>query len=56
MENINIESHKFWRLYGGFKFSYLHLFTDADSKIVVLNNKDFKKILYAFIFQRVIIQ
>jgi hypothetical protein len=34
---------------GGFKFSYL-LYSksvfDADSKIVVLNNKDFNKILY----------
>jgi hypothetical protein len=44
------ESHKFWRIYGGFKFSYLlynkSVFTDADSKIVVLNNKDFNKILY----------
>jgi hypothetical protein len=44
------ESHKFWRIYGGLKFSYLlynkSVFTDAESKIVVLNNKDFNKILY----------
>lgn len=44
------ESHKFWRIYGGFKFSYLlynkSVFTDTESKIVVLNNKDFNKILY----------
>lgn len=44
------ESHKFWRIYGGLKFSYLlynkSVYTDSDSKIVVLNNKDFNKILY----------
>jgi len=44
------ESHKFWRIYGGFKFSYLlynkSVFTDTESKIVVLNNKDFNKVLY----------
>jgi hypothetical protein len=44
------ESHKFWRIYGGFKFSYLlynkSVFTDSESKIVVLNNKDFNKVLY----------
>jgi hypothetical protein len=44
------ESHKFWRLYGGLKLSYLlyskSAFTDPESKIVVLNNKDFNKILY----------
>jgi hypothetical protein len=51
----------FWRLYGGFKFSYLLYsksgFTDADSKInSFVNNKDFKKSSNDFIFQRVIIQ
>lgn len=44
------ESHKFWRIYGGLKFSYLlynkSTFSDADSKVVVLNNKDFNKLLY----------
>lgn len=44
------ESYKFWRIYGGLKFSYLlyskSVFADAESKIVVLNNKDFNKFLY----------
>lgn len=44
------ESHKFWRIYGGFKMSYLiydkSLFQDAQSKIVVANNKDFAKFQY----------
>lgn len=44
------ESYKFWRIYGGLKFSYLlynrSVFADADNKIVVLNNKDFNKLLY----------
>ncbi len=44
------ESHKFWRIYGGLKFSYLlyskSLYSDAQNKIVVVNNKDFNKLLY----------
>lgn len=44
------ESYKFWRIYGGLKFSYLlynkSLYSDADNKIVVVNNKDFNKFLY----------
>jgi hypothetical protein len=44
------ESHKFWRIYGGLKFSYLlynkSVFTNAENKIVVSNNKDFNKFLY----------
>lgn len=44
------ESHKFWRIYGGFKMSYLlfdkSVYEDALSKIVVTNNKDFTKFLY----------
>jgi hypothetical protein len=44
------ESHKFWRIYGGLKFSYVlyskSVFTDAERKIVVSNNKDFNKVLY----------
>lgn len=44
------ESHKFWRIYGGFKLSYLILdrsiFEDAQGKIIVTNNKDFNKLLY----------
>ncbi|WP_281297638.1 porin family protein [Flavobacterium limnophilum] len=44
------ESHKFWRIYGGFKMSYLvydkSVYEDAQGKIVVANNKDFEKIQY----------
>jgi len=44
------ESHKFWRIYGGFKMSYLlydkSVYEDELSKIVVTNNKDFNKFLY----------
>jgi Outer membrane protein beta-barrel domain len=44
------ESHKFWRIYGGFKMSYLlydkSLYEDAQGKIVVANNKDFNKFQY----------
>jgi hypothetical protein len=44
------ESYKFWRIYGGMKFSYvLHnksLFTDDQSKVVIINNKDFNTFLY----------
>lgn len=44
------ESHKFWRIYGGFKMSYLlfdkSVYEDEVSKIVVTNNKDFTKFLY----------
>lgn len=44
------ESHKFWRIYGGFKMSYLiydkSVFEDAQGKIVVSNNNDFNKFLY----------
>lgn len=44
------ESHKFWRIYGGFKLSYLILdrsiFEDAQGKIIVTNNNDFNKLLY----------
>lgn len=44
------ESHKFWRIYGGVKFSYLLLdrsvFSDSNGKISVSNNKDFNKFLY----------
>jgi hypothetical protein len=44
------ESHKFWRIYGGFKMSYL-LFDKSVyeynlGKIIVTNNKDFSKFLY----------
>ena len=46
----NYESHKFWRIYGGFKFSYLlydrSIFNSADGKVVVTGNKDFNKFQY----------
>lgn len=44
------ESYKFWRVYGGVKFSYLlhdrSIYTDAQNKIIVSGNKDFNKFLY----------
>lgn len=44
------ESHKFWRIYGGLKMSYLiydkSIYQDAQDKIVVSNNKDFNKFQY----------
>jgi hypothetical protein len=44
------ESHKFWRIYGGFKMSYLlydkSVYEDGLGKIVVTNNKDFNKFQY----------
>ena len=42
--------HKFWRIYGGFKMSYLFydksIYQDDQGKIVVTNNKDFTKFQY----------
>jgi hypothetical protein len=44
------ESYKFWRIYGGMKFSYLlydkSVFKDSESKTVITNNADFNKFLY----------
>jgi hypothetical protein len=44
------ESYKFWRIYGGMKFSYVlynkSLFTDDQSKVVITSNKDFNTFLY----------
>ena len=44
------ESHKFWRIYGGFKMSYLiydkSVYQDSQGKIVVTNNKDFNNFQY----------
>lgn len=44
------ESHKFWRIYGGLKFSYViqdrSIFQDEQGKIIVTSNKDFNKLLY----------
>ena len=44
------DSHKFWRIYGGFKMGYLlydkSIYEDSNSKIAVRNNKDFNKFQY----------
>jgi hypothetical protein len=44
------ESHKFWRIYSGVKFSYLlydkSIFDGAQGKIVVTGNNDFNKLQY----------
>ena len=44
------ESHKFWRIYGGFKMGYLiydkSIYEDSNGKIAVNNNKDFNKFQY----------
>jgi hypothetical protein len=44
------ESHKFWRIYSGLKFSYLlydkSAYTDSQGKVVITGNKDFNKLLY----------
>lgn len=44
------ESHKFWRIYGGFKMGYLiydkSVYQDNQGKIEVTNNKDFNKFQY----------
>ena len=44
------ESHKFWRIYGGFKMGYLiydkSIYEDSNGKIAVSNNKDFNKFQY----------
>lgn len=44
------ESHKFWRIYGGFKLSYLlydrSIFNGSEGKVVVTGNKDFNKMQY----------
>lgn len=46
----SFESHKFWRIYSGFKLSYLvydkSIFIQNQEKIVLSNNKDFNKFLY----------
>jgi len=48
--NSTPESYKFWRVYGGFKFSYLvydkSTFDDDKSRVVIENNNDFNPILY----------
>lgn len=44
------KSHKFWRIYGGFKLSYLlydrSVFDGAGGRVVVTGNKDFNKFQY----------
>ncbi len=44
------ESHKFWRIYGGAKLSYLvnnrSIYDDYQNKIIVSNNPDFRKLNY----------
>ncbi|RTY85701.1 porin family protein [Flavobacterium sp. RSP15] len=44
------ESHKFWRIYTGIKFSYLlydkSVFDSAQGKVVVTGNKNFNKLQY----------
>ena len=44
------ESHKFWRIYGGFKMGYLlydkSIYQDNQGKVIVANNKDFSKFQY----------
>jgi Outer membrane protein beta-barrel domain len=48
--NSTYESHKFYRIYGGLKFSYLlydtSVFDGNQGEIVLNNNKDFNKFLY----------
>jgi hypothetical protein len=48
------ESHRFWRIYGGFKMSYViydrSIYEGAEGKIIIVNNTDFNKFQYgAFI-------
>lgn len=43
------EEYRFWRIYGGFKLSYLLLdrsVYDGQTKVIVKNNKDFDDFLY----------
>jgi hypothetical protein len=48
--NSTYESHKFWRIYGGFKMGYLlydkSTYKDSNGKIKVTNNKDFNPFQY----------
>lgn len=44
------ESYKFWRIYGGVKFSYLlsdrYVYKDGNGKKILTNNPDFDKLQY----------
>jgi hypothetical protein len=48
-----LESYKFWRIYGGVKFSYSlynrSQFSDDLSIVEITNNKDFNKFLYGLL-------
>lgn len=48
--NSTPESHKFWRVYGGFKVRYLVLgktkYVASDDTQVIINNPDFNKLQY----------
>lgn len=48
--NSTPESHKFWRVYGGFKVRYLALgktkYVASDETQVIINNPDFNKFQY----------
>lgn len=48
--NSTYESHKFWRIYGGIKLSYVvhdkSVYSDSQGKTVITGNKDFNKLLY----------
>jgi hypothetical protein len=50
IRNSTYESHKFYRLYGGLKLSYLlydkSVYNDSQGKVVVTTNKDFNTFLY----------
>lgn len=44
------ESYKFWRIYGGIKFSYVlfdqSVYKDSEQKVTIKNNSDFEKFQY----------
>jgi hypothetical protein len=44
------EVYKFWRIYGGFKLSYLLLdksiYNESQANVIINNNKDFNALLY----------
>jgi hypothetical protein len=44
------ESYKFWRIYGGIKFSYVlfdrSVYSDSEQKVVIKNNKNFERFQY----------
>jgi hypothetical protein len=44
------DSYKFWRIYGGIKFSYVlfdrSVYKDSEQKVVIKNNTDFEKLQY----------